>query len=335
MPISADAYAAISGLAETDRALAAASELPASPRLPAKDGDAEFADAIQRGKDLLLAGKPLPADIAHRVVLANAGQEEPRLQEIIRQRVISDLQWDRDEALRSGTDSALAVLATELERILTEVRRVDERLGAASTEEEAIEAGGTATEAWAQLQQLVDDYDELRHTQLDITSRGLRLHGSNVQLASVGLWRDSIDRVKFWIQGRYSIRNAHRPRTDAAVAYVAWLNSRTNTGAAIDTTVTRPWWPNSQPAAHLLWLAQHGQPWIPSLRQAEAAFAAATAAIVTIAGPVPPSAEDARRRYYQVTGAVDTVTLPAEHRAEPVNPFAPQKATTGRVVRVR
>lgn len=298
--IREEALAAIEGLAELEAAVERAQTFVMPEPVGLVDTFQLLQEAIVAATQTVLDGHTIPADAAQPIVDGIAAVQVPQHYASVVQGVQQHLQTERDQVFASGVGAAFDVLRSHLDRILEEVRSGSK----------------------ADLQRLVDEYDQVRSTQFSLTNRLVRQHRLDTHrppnlIATAGLLRDFIDVFAEFQDRRQDSATRSTPTTPNASIYLEWLQAVPL--ASFDAArATSPWWLTADPASHLTWLAHEGQPWIPTFDEIESAYNAAVIATGIVNGKVTQHQQDARDRYYRLTGARDPyASMPREEYAAP------------------
>jgi hypothetical protein len=146
------------------------------------------------------------------------------------------------------TETLLESLATDLTDLMADVKTVVSRLDGATTAAAAI-ANGTA-DAWRELPQLREEYDDLRDAQLTVMHAADFIHIQNAQSPHID----------------------DEMATDLALANLdelvpGWRNPAPAHISISGTIPDRRPWP-TDPVEQLVWLAaSNARPWVPTLAQ--------------------------------------------------------------------
>lgn len=159
------ALSAIPGYDDLDRAKRTAAEARAEARSATPAGGnlvAELADALTAGRDL----PTNLADTAYASRTANAQRRADLL--TVLKAVEVEIHERRDHAVAAGIDAALAVVAAELDDVVSRARPALAELGHIDTPQAAIDHG--AAEAWRTAAQAADALVTLREVQGRLTA---------------------------------------------------------------------------------------------------------------------------------------------------------------------
>ncbi len=268
---------AVPGVAEVAAALPAVDAALTAAR--ARPGRSEVAP-VEDAADAVLAGKPVPADLGAHV---REAQEDNRtatahVEALIRLR--GQLLYRRRDALAQHVDAGLAVLADQLEHLLSEARPVAAKLDGVRDADAAIAAGTVAE--WTRFRALADRHTELREAQATLLTD--TLHPPDTPRASTVATRD----VRALVAAHGTVADAAElypdglpevvPQEDTIAANVRIVNGRVVTTATTTRPEAAPPWLGS-PVDALAYLATpDARPWVPSLADLLAARDAAAEA---------------------------------------------------------
>jgi len=171
-PLLELARARITGLAGAEAALAEVERrLTAAHATPRPEHDAAD-DALPD----VLAGRGIPDDIGHRLLVIRQGNEAAAASVLALQRLRDQL-WQRQRDVQvTHADDALAVLRDELNTLLASARPLLARLGGVNDADDAIAAD--QVQPWRQAVAMAARYAELRQAQMVIVSAALEPAGT-------------------------------------------------------------------------------------------------------------------------------------------------------------
>jgi hypothetical protein len=244
------------------------------------------ADLHAEALDLVLAGKPVPADLGARTQEVRQHNEALSLQLEALGRLEIDLYGQRRDSVGKQVDLGLHVLADHLAAILTDARPAATALAGIDSPQAAIDADLSAE--WSVLRRLATRHDELRQAQAVLVSEALfppddARRQTGVVKREAGRLVDSYGAVRNFDD----LYPAGLPDAGKTVpgSSVSIVNGRVVTTAISETSVDAPPWLTGDGTAALRYLAgPDAQPWVPSLDQLTATRDAATE---RRAGPQP------------------------------------------------
>ena len=171
-PLLELARARITGLAGAEAALAEVERrLTAAHATPRPEHDAAD-DALPD----VLAGRGIPDDIGHRLLVIRQANEAAAASVLALQRLRDQL-WQRQRDVQvTHADDALAVLRDELNTLLASARPLLARLGGVNDADDAIAAD--QVQPWRQAVAMAARYAELRQAQMVIVSAALEPAGT-------------------------------------------------------------------------------------------------------------------------------------------------------------
>ena len=190
--------------------------------------------------ETLIAGRPLPADLARRAADAETPQDPTGAADRLLGETRQHLGFLLEQAKRSGSDQALGYLDSRLHDLLDQVADVDETLGTVTADPAYRWPDRTdLAAAWEQLQHQVAEYQAIRAAQTAIVAQHMTDDGKVsliTYLPEAGLIADALhhDPLRTYI-------------AEGAHVEPSWL---------------------ADPAAHLRWLTRADvAPWVPTIRQ--------------------------------------------------------------------
>jgi hypothetical protein len=258
---------------------------------------------------LLIAGKPIPADIAAPIVAAEKYDTEQlaRVQAI--DAVARRYADDSAETTAEATNAALEYLHTEMQRVIQSVKEQAAELDGMSSAGQVIKAGGNALEAWRALGQLAEEYNEIRAAQREIT-HSLRVNGNvftNEMFNRTAMFADAIDVMPYWVEQRRTYALQNTDNNADVDAYRGWLGA----------VSAAPAFDDGLEAEHqMILIATTTTPWVPTHDQFVTADAAAMYAVGKPTYKRLTDMEQARIRYYDTTGVKHKHTI-SEHTKRP------------------
>lgn len=236
-----------------------------------------------RIREHIVAGTPLPADVADQLIAAE--DEQRRLDTIAgAYDDVRRIAADNIEFLKSvPDDAAFAVLASELQTVVAQVHTLLPDLGDARTADEAVARGGTAVTAWAKLQILAGTYDEIRTIQKELIPTGTLNFWP--MLLSVGLYRDALTVSEHFLR-----RQQKTVLLSADASYTAPLNRD-------PLESEQSWWPADvdRPAA-LIRIVTNSDPWVPTMSVMEQAWNLGNSATASVDTSTKRGAQLAQER---------------------------------------
>ncbi len=177
--------AALAALPDYARAAAALAELLATPE-PAQPGKADVAAEVTRA---LLAGNPVPADLAQRLAHDVAVEQLGDRTADVLHRVATDLAYRRDQAVRTGETRVLTHLADRLAVTLAALSEAA-TAGGNVTAEQSITAG--TTDAFTDWCAAFADYQQIRSAQAVLVARLWPEPNANRELLAISNVADLI-----------------------------------------------------------------------------------------------------------------------------------------------
>ncbi len=222
--------------------------------------DQAYQNVVARTRRLLELGEEIPDDIGREFVELKLQYELRATRESVLRYVAAQTD-DSDHLISSNLDVIFAGLQEQMDELTAAVRTAAPSLSGARTAQEAIDAGPAATEAWATLNDLVDQYDEIRQAQMSLYLS--RVQGVPMQvLVRGGLFENALDVHPYFVFRRQSTTPAgDDPDIDA------WLRSgltMLDFPRWTDTSGEQGWWLWEPRIEHLLWVASQTRAWVPS-----------------------------------------------------------------------
>lgn len=259
--------------------------------------------------ELALAGEPFPEDVT--------SAEEERLRALRNQSAKGallktakkELERRRTEAVRQGSDKALAYLDDELESLVSDVVDIADELGSLGNVQHILEKGTSAQiKAYREVKTLVDRYAGIRDAQIAITRQCVE--PTQVRfIYEVGFLRNSLDDSEFW-QGQRKSAYTTRASQDSyehVVRYNDWLTPYLPAQYPYKRAVM-PVTPD-QYIAYLLDLCTNHELWVPSVSELLSAWEAANSAAQPVSYDRLKGMEESRQQYYAITkSTVDLTT---------------------------
>ncbi len=246
-----------------------------TPRAATREVFAALESAAKTGADL-------PDDLAARVARATAEAECHHVVIAEARRVADHLANEEATVVRRGVDHGLLWLHQQLAALLDEARDLAGAVAANTPDEAFASKDTTAITAFVDLSGKVDDYDAIRRWQRTLVTTAAGGPGSEIEFPSTS----SVNRVSpgllIDVAGEFANLDAIWPEWDHA--------RRGDTVNTIVPAVPAPPWPASDPdnvlrpvydVRYLKWLTSHpdARPWVPSIGDAAAAYAAARAGV--------------------------------------------------------
>ncbi|NQX11360.1 hypothetical protein HQQ80_06970 [Microbacteriaceae bacterium VKM Ac-2855] len=268
---------------------------------PAKRYPIAVQALYERVADLLANSEPVPADVAADAAQAEVDDRAAELRDLAIRKAGVPVSEVRSQYIGSHSDLAFAHLSNELADTIDAVRALAPKLTGVSTAAQAITAGTESTDAWRELADLVDAYDQIRAVQLDIL-REVATDRTRSELLTTCLYADSIDVHPHYVSRRLTSASTSYRDSPASKSYTAWLRDVQPTWEQDPES----WWPKGiSREEHLLTIAEGTYPWIPDLGTYRAAAKAAGLATAAVTIAIPIAQQEARADYYRLTG-IDT-----------------------------
>jgi len=260
----------------------------------------DFVDAALTGEDF--PKEPHFHNEEIRAERLNAGARAQMLKDALKA-----VQERKRDLIRDSSDAALAYLRSELAELMDDVRVNHETLGTIRTAEQVLAANDPRVlSAWQECGGLLARYVEIRGLQHSFTAPGLG-DGQNFKIAAAGHVRNSLELSDFWLSKRKG-SSSHRAANDQLSGvsnFDKWLG-KGGTSPFKHSTSAIPTKDRNDNTAnawdYLVWLATEAEPWIPSASQLVAAFDAANLAVAPTNYSKYRVQEQARDRYFEVTG---------------------------------
>jgi len=244
---------------------------------------------------LLIAGKPIPDNIAAPIVAAEKHDAEQVARvaaiDAVARRYADDSQVTSPEAVTP----ALEYLNSELQRVIQAVKEQAETLDGVTTATQVIRAGGPALDAWRIVGELAAEYAEIRDTQREI-SKTIRNDGeafTNEPFNRTAIYADAVDVLPYWIDRRNQYAAISSDANPTVQDYRAWLAAG-RPSEAFETGL--------EDEHRMILIATTTSPWVPTPAQFQAADAAALYATSRVTVNNITEMEQARIKYYEATG---------------------------------
>lgn len=245
---------------------------------------------------LLLAGDEIPNDIGVPILEAEKvdaalNVRAAAIDSVVRHQVSTDELFSE-----RAIGAALNYLRVELARVIDTAKSHASSLGNATTSAGVIEAGPATINAWRELGSLAEEYNEIRSVQRDLqrAQKSSLITFTDARFEATALFANALDIHPHWVDRRIEaglVSSANEPRT---IAYREWLGSARRS-PAFDKGL--------EPAYRLALIATTTTPWIPSPSAFEEAYGLANHASSQARPDVVASMEDARLKYFTLTGA--------------------------------
>lgn len=298
MSISANTYARIPNYDELTEALgriAAEKKRLNAWRRPSPITSSDFVDAA-------LTGDGFPNLGDHNLSIQNEALAV-RDSVAMLSSAAKTIESERAQAVQDNAHLGFDYLRSELKAVLTKVKAVDEKLGHVRTADEVVALNDPDTsEAWNSLQGLISDYSVIRQTQVQLYQNVVSTSQAK-HVFAVGFFADSMNSSDMWLNRRFDAANAspvphHQDR--ATQAYIDWLRADVR---AVSYPASNGAFPDGvDRRQYLLWVATKAKPWMPNAQQVLDAYAAATSATSPVDARSLAGSEEARDRFYEVTG---------------------------------
>lgn len=278
-----------------------------------------YAAAIEKTSDELKLKAPLPKGDVIDSLVDDALSDAPFPQDVIsgweererikrntteRERLLKgakkQLMRMQREAVQDGADAGLSYLSSELGKLVKDVHAVAGKLSSAPDAEAVIRSGDPQQfEAWNHVDLLIARYGEIRNTQKDIVAMALGGEEAH-KFFEVALFRNSLDVSPYWQElRRRGFSNPLSSYSDQAVSdYNKWL-----VAYAEFPFPYKGIWPTGDRKSYLLHICTTTDLWVPSIREINAAHEAARVAVLPVDMSKVQGAEEARDRFYKVTGS--------------------------------
>lgn len=272
-----------------------------APKETARAVESEVAEKV---RELLLAGEPIPADIAAPVLEARLADTLAQARADVITRVLESAASvvsyaEGDE----GIEDALSYLRTELDRVLADVRDLAPTFAGVRSAADILD-DEDARKDWRILEKLAAEYDEIRTTHLSLFRRAWKSEQPDETLRTsefeeYGLYADFLDHSREWLKERRAASANSRPGP-----FRDWLTpTRRDSPLEGVRQLDAP--------LRILAIVQHSTPWLPNTSQFAAARTAARGAVRAIDGENLQRAESARKQLIAVTtGAATATALP-------------------------
>lgn len=253
--------------------------------------------------DLALSGEDFPQDVTS----ASEARDRAIRNQVARDSKLKaakkEIERLQGEAVQDHADKALTCLDGELQALVAEVVETADVLGTLGGVQTILERGSSdQIKKWRQSKNLVERYKDIRDTQLSITRQCVDATQSS-HVYEVGFLRNSLDHAAFWQVQRaqaYTTRAA-QDNDESVSGYNNWLTAFTPAAYPHKRSVFPV--ADDQDIAYLLDVCTNHELWVPSIGQLTAAWDSANSTAQPISFDRLQGTEEARDRYYEVTGA--------------------------------
>ncbi|KRD04953.1 hypothetical protein ASE48_20140 [Mycobacterium sp. Root265] len=177
-------------------------------------------------------------------------------------RVMQQARTDADHALTTGSDTALDILRSELDTLVTDVHKHRALIVAHPVNaEQALTTGGPkAASDWKAVTELLGRYDEIHREYTEWVSRQHETHLPTHIPVACGQTRRFLEIEPAWLH-----RRATTPAPDGSNNHdiAAWLNQHGATDLNPEDMQRNSPWPHAHRPSEWLLIVVDNQPWLP------------------------------------------------------------------------
>lgn len=237
-------FETISGYADAQKVIENARSLSRPLPFDVKNARAAVFTSVHAA---IVAGDPIPDSVSEDLAAIDQAQQADGAVARLFDEVVAAAQQTLEFSVPIYDDAAYGILDAELQALVKRVKALIPDLGDATTATAAVANGGTAVDAWREINALTDTYDEIRTVQVEILPRELNFWD---RVLTAGLYRDALAVHPFFATKR--LKNDRDPESNRILSAAPVSGDSTWWPADVDrptgllriVTTTTPWVPN-------------------------------------------------------------------------------------------